>query len=81
MSLGAPATISLIEIYFIMIFIVIVVTIIGIFMVINYLLIYTLGFLYLRSSGYVNAQPPGCFRPWIFSLNIGLNMFPLDSLM
>ena len=33
----------------------IVVTIIGIFMAINYLLIYTLGFLYLSSSGSENA--------------------------
>ena len=57
----------------------IVVTIIGIFMAINYLLIYTLGFLYISSSGSENAQLPECFRPWTFSLNIGLNMFPLDS--
>ena len=59
----------------------IIVTIIGIFMAINYLLIYTLGFLYISSSGSANAQYPGCFRPWSFSLNIGLNMFPLDSFM
>ena len=81
MSLRAPVTISLIEFYLIMIFIMIVVTIIGIFIAINYLLIYSLGFLYLRSSGSANTQLPGCFRLWTFSLNIGLNMFPLDSFM
>ena len=59
----------------------IVVTIIEIFMAINYLLMYTIGFLYISSSGSANAQLPGCFRPWTFSLNIGLNMFPLDSSM
>ena len=59
----------------------IVVTVIGIFMAINYLLIYTLGFLYISSSGSANAQPPESFHPWTFSLNIGLNMFPLDSFM
>ena len=79
-SLGALFTISLIEFYFIMIFIMIVVTIIGIFMAINYFLNYTLDFLYLSSSGSANAQLPGCFRPWTFSLNIEL-MFPLDSFM
>ena len=51
------------------------------FVVINYFLNYTLGFLYLSSSGSANAQLPGCFRPWTFSLNIGLNMLPLDSFM
>ena len=58
----------------------IVVTITGIFMAINYLLIYTLGFLYISNSGSANSQLPGCFFPWTFSLNIGLNMFPLDPL-
>ena len=29
----------------------------------------------LSVSGSVNVQLSGCFRPWIFSLNIGLNMF------
>ena len=57
----------------------IVVTIIGIFMANNYLLIYTLGFVYISNYGSANAQLPGCFRPWTLSLNIGLNMFPLDS--
>ena len=50
-------------------------------MAINYLLIYILGFLYISSSGSANAQLPGCFRPWTFSLNIGLNMFHLDFFM
>ena len=50
-------------------------------MAINYLLIYTLGFINISSSGSANAQLPGCFRPWTFSLNIGLNMFPSDSFM
>ena len=59
----------------------IVVTIIGIFTAIDYLMIYTLGFLYISSSGSANAQLPGCFRPWTFSLNIGLNTFPLDFFM
>ena len=80
-SLGTPVTISLIEFCFIMISIKRVVTTIGIFMAINYFLNYTLGFLYLSSSGSANAQLRGCFRPWIFSLNIGLNMLPLDSFM
>ena len=51
------------------------------FMAVNYFLIYTLGFLYISNSGSANAQLPGCFYPWIFSLNIGLNTFPLDSFM
>ena len=59
----------------------IVVTIIGIFITINCFLIYILGFLYLSSYGSAYAQLPGCFRPWTFSLNIGFNMFPLDSFM
>ena len=62
-----------------MIFIMIFVTIVGVFMAINYLLIYTLGFRYISSSSSANAQLLGCLRPWTFSLNIGLNMFPLDS--
>ena len=53
----------------------------GIFMAINYLLIYTLGFLYISHYGFANAQLPECFCPWTFSLNIGLDMFPLDSFM
>ena len=81
MSLGAPVTIFYIEFYFILIFTMIVVTIIGIFMAINYLLIYTLGFLYIISFGSGNAQLTGCFHPWTFSLNTGLNMFHLDYFM
>ena len=59
----------------------IVVTITGIFMAINYLLIYTLGFLYISKSGSANAQLLGCFCPWTFSLNIELSKSPLDSFM
>ena len=59
----------------------IVVTITGIFMAINYPFIYTLGFLYRSNSGSANAQLPEFFWPWTFSLNIGLNMYPLDSFM
>ena len=62
-----------------MISIMIVVTIFGIFMTIHYILNYTLGFLLLSSSGSANAHRPGCFRPWTFSLNIGLNMLLSDS--
>ena len=51
------------------------------FKAINYFFNYTLGFLYISSSSSANAQLSGCFRPWTFSLNIGLNMFPLDSFM
>ena len=58
----------------------IVVTIIGIFMAIHYFLNYTLGFLQL-SSGSANAQLPGCFHPWMFSLNIRLTMLPSDFFM
>ena len=43
-------------------------------MAINYFLNFTLVFLYLSSSSFANAQLPGCFRPWTFSLNIDLNM-------
>ena len=45
-----------------------------------YLLMYILGFLYIGSSESANAQLPGCFRPWTFSLNIWLNMFLWTSL-
>ena len=50
-------------------------------MAINYLLIYTLGFLYIRYSGSADAQLPGCFCPSTFSWTIGLNTFPLDFFM
>ena len=46
---------------------------------IYYFLNYTSSFLYLSSSSSANEQLPGCFRPWTFSLNIGLNLFPSDS--
>ena len=46
---------------------------------INYILNYTLSFLYLSSSSSGNEQHPRCFRPWTLSLNIGLNLFPSDS--
>ena len=35
----------------------------------------------LSSSGYGNAQLPGCFCPWTSSLNIRLNMLLSDSSM
>ena len=63
-----------------MYFIMIVVTVIGIFMAINYLLIYTLGFFYISNSGSANAQILGCSCPGTFFLNIGLNMFPFQAL-
>ena len=40
-----------------------------------------LGFLKLGSSGSATTHLPGCFCPWTFSLNIGLNMSPSDSFM
>ena len=51
-----------------MIFITIVVSITGIFVAINYLVIYTLGFLYIGNSG--SAK---CTTPWMF--------LPLDILL
>ena len=51
------------------------------FLAIHYFLSNTLVFLYLSSSGSANTQLPGPFCPWTFSLNIGLNMLPLDSFM
>ena len=80
-SLSASLTIFLIEFYLIMIFIMIVVTIIGIFMVIHCFFNYTLDLMKLSSYGYVNAQLLGCFRPWTPSLNAGLNMQLSDSFM
>ena len=50
-------------------------------MAINHLLIYTFNFLYISNSGSANVQLPRCFCPWTFSLNAGLNTFPLDSFM
>ena len=54
----------------------IVMTIIEMFITILYFLNYNVGFLYLSNLGSANAQLPVYFRPWIFSLNIGLNMLP-----
>ena len=59
----------------------IVVTIIGIYMAIIFILKYILSFLKISSSGSANAHLHGCFRPWTFPLNIGLNMLPSDSFM
>ena len=61
-----------------MIFIMIVVTIVEFLWPL--IAFWTLGFLYQSSSGSASAQLPGYFRPWSFSLNIGLNMLTLDSL-
>ena len=74
-SWGASVIISLIE------FIMIVVTIIGLLMAIQYFWNYILGFLLLSSSGSANAQLPGCFCPCTLPLNIGLNMLPSNSFM
>ena len=70
MSLGAHFIISLIEFYFAMIFIMIVV------MAIYYVLDYTLGIIYVSSSGSANAQPldvsaPG-HSPWILDWTYNL---------
>ena len=35
-------------------------------------------FLKLSSSSSANTHLPGCFRPWTFLLNIGLNMLPSE---
>ena len=56
-------------------FILMVVTIIGIFMAILLILICIIG----RSAKDTNLS--GCFCPWTFSLNIGLNMLPSDSFL
>ena len=67
-SLCAPSTISLLEFYFIMIFIMIVVTIIEIFMAILFILNYTF---WLSVTKYFwfckRATPCGWFRPWTVS--------------
>ena len=76
-SLCVPFTNSLTEFYFIMI----VAAIIGIFMTIILFWNTCLGFLKLSISALANAHLPGCFRPWTFPLNIGLNMLPSDSLL
>ena len=69
-SLCVPFTISMIEFYFIIIFIMIVVTVIWICMAILSFWTIGLGFLQLSSSASANAQLPGCVRPGTFSLNI-----------
>ena len=74
LSLCVPLTNSLIECYFIMM----VATIIGRFMAILFYSVWTthLGTLWLHvgSSDSANTTHlPGCFCPWAFSLNIGLN--------
>ena len=38
-----------------------------------------LGFLKLGSVGSATIHLPECFCPWTFSLNIGLNVLPLDT--
>ena len=76
-SLCVPFAYSLIELYFIMI----VVTIIGIFMAIIFILNCMSRLSVLSISCSANAHFPGCFRPWTFPLNIGLNMLPSDSFM
>ena len=56
----------------------IVVTLIGIYLALLFILNYMFR-LSVSSSDSANAHLPGCFRPWIFHLNIGLNMLPSDS--
>ena len=80
-SFCIPFTISVIGFYFIIIFIMIVVTIIGILMAILSFWTAYLGFMELSSSGPANAQLPGLIRPWTFSLNIGLNMLSSNAFM
>ena len=82
-SVCVPFTISLIEFYFIVNFIMIVVTIMGFLWPFFSFWTTRLGFLLLStcSSGSANAQLLGCFRPWAFSLNITLNLLPSDSFM
>ena len=53
------------------IFIIILVTNIGISMAIHYFLNYILDFLCQSSSGSANAQLPGCLGPWTLSLYLG----------
>ena len=59
----------------------IVVTIIRIFMAILLFWTMHLGFLLQSSSCSANAHHPGCFHPWTFPLNIGLDMLTSDSFM
>ena len=73
--------ISLREFYFIMIFIMLFVIIIGILRPFFSFQTTYLGFVSLSICGSVNAELSGCFGPWTFSLNIGLNMLRSDSFM
>ena len=57
----------------------IVVTIIAIFTAINYFLIYTLGFLYLSSSGSANAQLTGLLYV-MFTFPIGYSTGEFQAL-
>ena len=77
-SLGSPFTISLIEFYFIMIYIMIAVTIIGIAI----FLIFELHFqTFCNLVVLVLHRRLDIPSPWTFSLNIGLHMLPSDSIM
>ena len=59
----------------------IVVTIIGILWSLFLFWNTRLSFLKQCSCGSANAHLHGCFSPWTFHLNIGLNMLPSDVLM
>ena len=78
--LCAPFIISFVEFYFIIIFIMIVKAIMrgfyGHFFNFNYIFR-----LFVSKYFWYFWQLPGCFHPWTFSLNNGLNMLPLDSFM
>ena len=54
-------------------------TIIGTFMVILLILNCMFRLSVLINSHSANVHLPGCFRPWTFLLNIGLNMLPPES--
>ena len=59
--------------------IMIVMTIIGTFMAILFILNCMFRLSVLSYSLSANAHLPGCFCPWTFLLNIELNMLPPDS--
>ena len=42
---------------------------------------FTFGLSVARYFWFCNYSPPWMFSPWIFILNIGLNMLPSDSFM
>ena len=77
----APFIISLIEFYIIMMFIMKVVIIIGIFMAILFISNYTFRLSVTKQFWFCKCETPRCFRPWTFSLNIGLDMLPSESFM